>query len=258
MKTRHRVTSACWIQTQIPPSTEVTFARNINDVNCSEPLHSDSSLVHSVQRTESTCTANNQVASSPGDRLQKLTCYQKLVGSVKRLTLIKQTNMKRKSSIAQIFALRLCTNPIFILYLIFHGIVTMVSDGIMQFYPSILRDVGLTDYQSAFLLSLSGLAGLLGRLITGCLGDYIRKRYKVVLIGQAVLGLAVILNQFAKTFWWHSIYALTIGLVYSIPYSFRMALMKDFFQVEHMTKMIAFSIFASGIGMIGGNLLIGE
>ncbi|XP_064615709.1 monocarboxylate transporter 13-like [Liolophura sinensis] len=149
-------------------------------------------------------------------------------------------------------------DPSFLLFELFIFLLTIGCDGVIQFYPLYTKEKGMSEYQSAFLLSIVGAADLAGRLVSGVIGDCgLSQRYKQVVVCQFMLGTACFLSRFSTQFWSQVIFAIVVGINYGASYSCRAVLLVELFGLSTLPRRIGINSFLTGAGHATGHPVLG-
>lgn len=155
--------------------------------------------------------------------------------------------------------LGLFKNPLLAFVQVFMFLSTTGSECMLQYYPAAASEGGMSDYQTAFLLSIVGIGDLISRLCLGALGDcHLMKPYKMVTIPLFVLGTACTLSRFATEFYSQVIFAVVIGLTYGVAYAYHGVLLVDFFGLQNLSRLLGISNFVCGVSLATGSPFIGK
>ncbi|XP_064615707.1 monocarboxylate transporter 13-like [Liolophura sinensis] len=188
-------------------------------------------------------------------------CFEVFVIAVRRFSLKDTTDRPANVSVWKTLfpSVSLLKSPALLFFQIFVFCSTLCSECVVQFYPAFTRELGMSEYQSAFLLSMAGVGDLLSRVGLGLLGDYnFIARYKLVMIPQFILGTTCFLSRFATEFWSQGIFAVIIGLTYGTGYAFRAVILIDFFGLQKLNRLLGMSNFVTGLGFAAGSPLMGN
>ncbi|XP_045190962.2 monocarboxylate transporter 12-like isoform X2 [Mercenaria mercenaria] len=130
---------------------------------------------------------------------------------------------------------------------------------IYQHLPNFIVVKGFTAIQAAFLVSLSGLLSVFGRVLTGIVTNLNRINCIVLYAGSmAVVSIASILYPFiSKHFVGHVIYMVVLGLFFGCPYVTIMAVSLKFVGINYISSAIGLQYCAGGVGSIVGPVLAG-
>ncbi|XP_053406873.1 monocarboxylate transporter 12-like [Mercenaria mercenaria] len=134
--------------------------------------------------------------------------------------------------------------------------------GILLLYqhlPNFIVVKGFTAVQAAFLVSLSGLLTVFGRVLSGIITNLNRINCIVLYAGSmAVVSIASILYPFISNhFVAHVIYMVVLGLFFGCPYVTLMAVSLKFVGINYISAAIGLQYCAGGVGSFIGPVLAG-
>jgi len=117
-------------------------------------------------------------------------------------------------------------------------------------------DAGLAPAQAAFLLTLVGIAGIAGRLISGVASDRYGPR-PVMLCGLALLALITLMLALRQHDWFFYLFAALFGLGYSSVATMMVRMTRYIFGNRALGSIFSVLMVADGIGMGLGPWLAG-
>ena len=117
-------------------------------------------------------------------------------------------------------------------------------------------DAGLEPVQAAFLLTLVGIAGIAGRLISGVASDRYGPR-PVMLCGLALLALITLMLALRQHDWFFYLFAALFGLGYSSVATMMVRMTRYIFGNRALGSIFSVLMVADGIGMGLGPWLAG-
>ena len=117
-------------------------------------------------------------------------------------------------------------------------------------------DAGLAPVQAAFLLTLVGIAGIAGRLISGVASDRYGPR-PVMLCGLALLALITLMLALRQHDWFFYLFAALFGLGYSSVATMMVRMTRYIFGNRALGSIFSVLMVADGIGMGLGPWLAG-
>lgn len=135
--------------------------------------------------------------------------------------------------------------------------------GVQLIYQHLVNFIvakGFTALQAAFLVSLSGLLTIFGRVLTGIVANLNRINCTVLYSGSmAVVAIASIIYPFIATiFEGHVIYMVIMGLFFGCPYVIIMAVTLKFVGINYISAAIGLQYFVGGVGAVAGPVLAGK
>lgn len=130
---------------------------------------------------------------------------------------------------------------------------------IYQHLPNFIVIKGFTALQAAFLVSLSGLLTIFGRILAGIVTNLNRVNNTALYSGpMAIVAVASFLYPFASTYFTgHVIYMAVLGLFFGCPYVLIMAVTLKFVGIKYISAAIGIQYFSGGVGSVVGPVLAG-
>lgn len=114
--------------------------------------------------------------------------------------------------------------------------------------------------QAAFLVSLSGVVSVFGRVLTGLLANSNRINEIVLYSGSmTIVGLASLIYPFISNYFaGHVIYVITLGLFFGSCYVTVMAVSLKFVAIKNIAPALGLQFFFGGFGALVGPLSAGK
>jgi MFS family permease len=140
----------------------------------------------------------------------------------------------------------------FIILLIF---LTSLSLTMLHMVPYAI-DSGLTPIQAAFLLTLVGITGIAGRLVSGMVSDRFGAK-PVMLSGLALLALITLMLALRQQHWPFYLFAALFGFGYSSIATMMVRMTRYIFGIKALGSIFSILMIADGIGMGLGPWLAG-
>ncbi|XP_064615268.1 monocarboxylate transporter 12-B-like [Liolophura sinensis] len=168
-----------------------------------------------------------------------------------RAFLLKKRRGRETISHKQILNVALCKSPLFVIYQFFTLLAVMSCNVSQQYLAANAEDVGFTNVQAAYLLSIIGACDLIGRVAFGVLchlGWF--ERYKIFMVSQLVLGTAMIVTPFIQTVELQGIFCAVVGLQIGVFYPAIPVTLDDFFGRQNLYKSIGINQCVQGIGSL--------
>ena len=118
---------------------------------------------------------------------------------------------------------------------------------------------GATDYQKAYLVSITGICDLVGRILIGLIGDMnVIARYKLYALAVLITGINIFLFTFANTFWWMAIHVGLYGFFGGCYVSINGPVLIDLVGLKQMPKVLGVVLFIQGLGAAFGQPALGK
>ena len=126
-------------------------------------------------------------------------------------------------------------------------------------FPKYSTEMGFTPAQASFLLSLSGIMGIIGRTLAGLAANDEQIDDLLIYSGtMGMTGLATVLFPiFSKYYIGQTIYAIFLGLYFGCCYAVTGSVFIKLVGVEFMATGIGIQFFFGGIGSVIGPVLAG-
>lgn len=131
---------------------------------------------------------------------------------------------------------------------------------VYQHLPNFIVIKGFTALQAAFLVSLSGLITVAGRILAGIIASLNRINDIILYSGSmTIVAVASFLYPFISGYFaGHVIYMVMLGLFFGCPYVIIMAVSLKFVGINYISSAIGLQYFVGGIGSIVGPVLAGK
>ncbi|KAH3795789.1 hypothetical protein DPMN_149350 [Dreissena polymorpha] len=126
--------------------------------------------------------------------------------------------------------------------------------------PPLAAQNNITAQKSAFLLSITGIADIIGRLTFGaiCDIDYLRKKRNYMYVAAIFIsGVANLVCGFASTYWHFVTYAVVIGLFAGSYNALTPVILVDLLGAEKLSSSFGLALLFQGLGFLVGPPLAG-
>ena len=153
-------------------------------------------------------------------------------------------------SIVDISVLKSYTVAAFVLVdcLVFCG-----SFNFALFMPSAAFSRGIDKYQKAWLVSISGLCDIIGRLTMGAISDLkIVKKYQIMALAAFFCGIAVFCFSFGEQFWTLGIFSALFGFCNGGNVALLVPTVVELFGSTELARILAILMFFHGLGVTVG------
>ena len=118
---------------------------------------------------------------------------------------------------------------------------------------------GATNYQKAYLISITGICDLVGRILIGLIGDMnIIARYKLYALAVLITGINIFIFTFADNFWWMAIHVGLYGFFGGCYVSINGPVLIDLVGLKQMPKVLGVVLFIQGLGAAFGQPALGK
>ncbi|XP_052221324.1 monocarboxylate transporter 12-like isoform X1 [Dreissena polymorpha] len=126
--------------------------------------------------------------------------------------------------------------------------------------PSLAAQNNIPAQKSAFLLSITGIADIIGRLTFGAICDitYLRNNRKYVYVASIFIsGVASGVCGFAHTYWHFATYAVVFGLFGGSYHALTPVILVDLLGADKLSSSFGIALLFQGIGYLVGPPLAG-
>lgn len=193
-----------------------------------------------------------------GSSLVSITKFQASIRSLDSIYENTGHSIKLFQMIQEIIDLSLFKNITFCL-LLTSSFLSMLGFFIPVFYlPTLAKQVGMDSQASSYLVSVSGVTNIIGRLLSGFLAD--RPVFGALHINNTaliVVGLATVFCPFLKDQTTLNIYSGIYGLGIAAFVSLRSILLVDLIGLDRLTNSFGLLILFQGIASMAGSPLGG-
>jgi MFS family permease len=132
---------------------------------------------------------------------------------------------------------------ILLIYLFFSSNIFFITTHLVPH----VTDTGFSAMEAATMLSLVGVAAIVGRVLMGIVSDRIGRRFAVI-VCALVQGVAVLWLIWAHDFWMLQLFAISFGLAYSGMSPSLAALIGDTFGVGRIGTILGVLEVGFGLG----------
>ena len=127
------------------------------------------------------------------------------------------------------------------------------------FMPLSAASKGVTKYERAYLVSITGVCDLCGRILVGVAGDSNRiPRYKLMAVAVFVTGVNIFIFTFADRFWWMGIHVGLYGFFGGCYVAINGPVLIDLVGLKNMPKVLGVVLFIQGLGAAFGQPALGK
>lgn len=125
--------------------------------------------------------------------------------------------------------------------------------------PTFIVSKGFSAFQAAFLVSLSGILSLIGRILTGIVANLNRINETYLYSGSfGIVSVACFIYPFSSDYFVaHVIFVVLFGLFFGCCYVIMTAVTLPFVGIHYISAAIGLQLFFGGIGSIVGPVLAG-
>ncbi|XP_064615238.1 monocarboxylate transporter 12-like [Liolophura sinensis] len=126
------------------------------------------------------------------------------------------------------------------------------------FLPSIVADRGIDDYRAGLLLSIGGVADLIGRLTCGIVANYgLCARYKIVAGCAVTMGINVLVFLTANAYWQMAIQYAISNATLGANVALLPLVVIESLGLELLPKVLGLILFSAGLGPSFGQAVLG-
>lgn len=136
---------------------------------------------------------------------------------------------------------------ILLIYLFFSSNIFFITTHLVPH----VTDTGFSAMEAATMLSVVGVAAIVGRVLMGIVSDRIGRRFAVI-VCALVQGVAVLWLTWAHDFWMLQLFAISFGLAYSGMSPSLAALISDTFGVGRIGTILGVLEVGFGLGAAAG------
>ena len=136
---------------------------------------------------------------------------------------------------------------ILLIYLFFSSNIFFITTHLVPH----VTDTGFSAMEAATMLSVVGVAAIVGRVLMGIVSDRIGRRFAVI-VCALVQGVAVLWLIWAHDFWMLQLFAISFGLAYSGMSPSLAALISDTFGVGRIGTILGVLEVGFGLGAAAG------
>lgn len=147
----------------------------------------------------------------------------------------KTKSVNIKGILKTVFNKKLLQNKLFLLFLASTSLGLCGTALINSFIPPHAKDNGISDQQSAILISIFGGADLLGRFLMAVIADHCIRRYALLAFAMMIAGGVCQIVPFLQTFWSLAAFAFVTGLCSGVYFAVIAVVLIDFVGIEHLS-----------------------
>lgn len=185
-----------------------------------------------------------------------------VMGSVESLAPVVQAEESKKPSnvvnlnlcgksiqIPKIFDFSILQMPVVLFYTFFSFFVFFGYFNFIIFMPQDAVSRGFIKYEKAWLVSCVGIGDLIGRIVSGVVGDLqIIERYKIMGGTCILCGLQILIFNFADVFWWCALHTSLYGFFGGAYVALNSIVLIDMVGLEVMPKALGVILLIQGLG----------
>lgn len=146
------------------------------------------------------------------------------------------------------FDLNLLKYKLYLVFLFGYNFGCCGSSTMHVYFPSHVQDMGLSREKGMFIVSLSGLADLSGRVIMSIIADRLcMQRSHLVSFITLLNGAACCCVPLITTFYWYAAYSVLYGLSSGIFFSCITSVLTDFIGLHKLAKGLGMGFLLHGL-----------
>ena len=127
------------------------------------------------------------------------------------------------------------------------------------FMPATASSRGVSHYHKAYLVSITGVCDLCGRLLIGLIGDLqLVERYKLFAASSIFCGLSILAFSFVRQYWLMAVCVGFYGFLGGCYVAITAPVIVDMVGMTRMPKVFGVVLFIQGLGAAFGQPLLGE
>ena len=150
-------------------------------------------------------------------------------------------------------------NYVVILFVLVSFLAFFGHFNFILFMPLSAFSKGVSKYEKALLVSITGACDLCGRVLIGFIGDMnFVTRYKLYAISVLITGINIFIFAFADTFWWMGIHVGLYGFFGGCYVSINGPVLIDLVGLKQMPKVLGVVLFIQGLGAALGQPALGK
>ena len=157
------------------------------------------------------------------------------------------------------FDFSILRNYVVIMFLIVIFLLFFGNINFLIFMPPSATGKGISKFNRAWLISINGIGDLVGRLSVGVVGDLnIIPRYKILSVTSGLCGISILCYSFTSTFWVMCVCVSLYGFFTGCYIANNTPTLIDLVGIELMAKVLALTMFISGLGVTIGQTVLGR
>lgn len=127
------------------------------------------------------------------------------------------------------------------------------------FMPPTAASRGVTSYDKAYLISITGICDLCGRLLIGVVGDMqFIDRYKLFAVSSFFCGIAIFGFSMARAYWFMAVCVGFYGFLGGCYVAITAPVIVDMVGMKSMPRVYGVVLFIQGLGAAFGQPLMGK
>ncbi|XP_060082664.1 monocarboxylate transporter 5-like [Ylistrum balloti] len=140
-------------------------------------------------------------------------------------------------------------NPVVVIYTLVSFFLFFGYFNFIIFMPIDAASKDIDKHRKTWLVSMSGIGDLLGRIFIGVLGDLnLCKRYKIMSVMCVICGSNIILYGIATTYWWMAIHVAVYGFSGGAYVAINAVVLIDLVGLEVMPRALGMILLIQGFG----------
>ena len=130
---------------------------------------------------------------------------------------------------------------------------------VFLYLPTFCTDKGATAMQASYIISISGIASIISRLVTGAFANWKKKKEVYLFSGSmGLLAVATLLFPlYSGTYTGQIIYAGFLGLFLGCPFATVTPINLTYLGVKNMASALGIELCLGGVGAVLGPVLAG-
>ncbi|XP_069103953.1 monocarboxylate transporter 12-like isoform X2 [Argopecten irradians] len=144
-------------------------------------------------------------------------------------------------------------NPIVVIYTLVSFFLFFGYFNFIIFMPLDAASKNIDKHSKTWLVSISGIGDLLGRIFVGVLGDLnLCHRYKIMSVMCIICGSNIVLYGVADTYWWMAIHVAVYGFSGGAYVAINAVVLIDLVGLEVMPRALGMILLIQGFGAAVG------
>ena len=160
---------------------------------------------------------------------------------------------------AKLLDFRILRSYIVLLFVALSFLIFFGHFNFILFMPPSASSLGITKYEKASLVSVTGICDLFGRILVGVAGDLnVVPRYKLMAGATFGCSLSILAFTFAKSFWPMAVFVGLYGFFGGCYVAINAPVLIDFVGLMRMPKVLGVVLFIQGLGAAFGQPCLGK
>lgn len=173
------------------------------------------------------------------------------LASITNLSNIKENTSKGKAFLKRFLDLSLLKNLNMTLDMLAYGLYSFGFIVPSMFLPLKARTIGIADPYPTILLSIIGISDVVGRFVSGFVGQCLgQKRLIHYMFAMLLGGTATAISCVSHIFPGLALYACIFGLSTGMTRAYSSIVLTDMMGLEHLPKAYAFKLFLNGLTVL--------